>query len=59
MQKYQWEEEEVLRKMEEKLVKAFYDVLNVSKQYNIDMRTAAMVLAVKRVVDAMKLRGIR
>jgi glutamate dehydrogenase/leucine dehydrogenase len=59
MQKYQWEEEEVLRKMEEKLVKAFYDVLNVSKQYGIDMRTAAMVLAVKRVVDAMKLRGIR
>jgi len=57
MQRMQWEEETVLTKMEEKLRKAFYDVYNLSKKLNIDMRTAALVLAVKRVVDAYKLKG--
>ena len=57
MQKMQWDEETVLAKMEEKLKKAFHDVYNLSKKLNIDMRTAALVLAVQRVVDAYKLKG--
>jgi glutamate dehydrogenase (NAD(P)+) len=36
---------------------AFHSVLNTSKEHGINMREAAYVVAVKRVVDAMKLRG--
>lgn len=57
MQRMKWEKEEVLKRMEEKMIKAFYSVLETSKKYKIDMRTAALVLAVDRVVSAFKLRG--
>ena len=36
---------------------AYHSVVNASSKYNINMRQAAYVVAVKRVVEAMKLRG--
>jgi len=56
-QKFQWDEQTVLNKMEEKLVKAFKDVNATAKKYNVDNRTAALMLAIKRVADAYKLKG--
>ena len=38
--------------------KAFYDVYNVHKNKKIDMRTAASMIAVERVAEAVNLRGI-
>ena len=38
--------------------KAFAEVLSISKEKKIDMRTAAMVLGVKRVADAIEVRGL-
>ena len=36
---------------------AFNDVLSTAKEYKVDMRTAAYLLAIKRVTRAMELRG--
>ncbi len=54
---YYWKEEEVLQKLEEIMVKSFKDVYNTSKKYKVDMRKSAQILAVKRILDAEKLRG--
>ena len=53
-----WTEEEVYKKLDAKMTKAAQDVLATYKKYNVDPRTAAYTIAVKRVADAMKLRGI-
>ena len=54
---YYWEEEEVYKRLDRKMTTAYHAVLNTSKKYNINMRQAAYVVAVERVVEAMKLRG--
>lgn len=43
--------------MELKMKKAFNEVLQCSERQNIDMRRAALTIAVQRVVAAMKLGG--
>ena len=53
---YYWTEEEVRAKLKDTITKAFTDVLNMSIQYNVNMRTAAYMLAVKRVADALTAR---
>ncbi|OGM01333.1 hypothetical protein A3K72_03105 [Candidatus Woesearchaeota archaeon RBG_13_36_6] len=54
---YYWKEEEVLAKLEEIMIKSFKDVYKTSKEYKVDMRKAAQILAVKRILDAERLRG--
>ncbi len=54
---YYWEEEVVHQRLDRKMTTAYHSVLNTSKKYNINMRQAAYVVAVERVVEAMKLRG--
>ena len=53
-----WTLEEVNRKLENKMVKAFNDVYKVAKQEESNMRTAALMLGVGRVSDAMKTLGL-
>jgi len=52
-----WDEKEVHHRLDKKMTVAYYSVLNTSRKYNINMRQAAYVIAVERVVEAMKLRG--
>ncbi|OGN87896.1 MAG: glutamate dehydrogenase [Chloroflexi bacterium RBG_13_46_9] len=54
---YSWEESEIREKLDRKMTLAYHSVLNTSREYKINMRQAAYVRAVERVVDAMKLRG--
>lgn len=54
---YYWEEEEVHARLDKKMTAAFHDVLKASKQYKVNMRIAAYIVAVGRVAEAMKLRG--
>ncbi len=54
---YYWDEKEVRQKLDKKMTTAYHSVLDISKKYNINMRQAAYVVAVQRVVKAMKLRG--
>jgi len=54
---YYWEVEEVRERLDKKMTEAYHSVLNTSREYKINMRQAAYVRAVERVVEAMKLRG--
>jgi glutamate dehydrogenase (NAD(P)+) len=54
---FSWDENEVYEKLEKRMVRAYNSVLATSKKYKINMRQAAYVVAVERVVEAMKLRG--
>jgi glutamate dehydrogenase (NAD(P)+) len=54
---YYWEEAEVHERLERKMTRSFNDVLSVSAQRGLDMRTAAYCVAVQRVAEAMRLRG--
>ncbi|UCD21444.1 MAG: Glu/Leu/Phe/Val dehydrogenase [Chloroflexota bacterium] len=53
-----WEEEEVNDYLQSILTKAFTDVLQTSQQEKVDMRTAAYIIALRRLATAMDLRGI-
>ena len=53
-----WSEEEVNSKLEQKIIKSFYDVYRTAEKENVNMRTAAMILAVKRVTDAFEKAGL-
>lgn len=54
---YYWDEKEIHERLDKRMSFAYHSVLNTSKKYNINMRQAAYVIAVERVVEAMKLRG--
>jgi glutamate dehydrogenase (NAD(P)+) len=54
---YSWGEEDVRQQLDKKMTLAYHSVLDTSREYKINMRQAAYVLAVSRVVEAMKLRG--
>jgi len=53
-----WILEEVNRRLEDKMVRAFNDVYKVAKQEESDMRTAALMLGVGRVSEAIKTLGL-
>jgi glutamate dehydrogenase/leucine dehydrogenase len=53
-----WTEETVNDKLRVIMVKAFGETLEMAHREQVDMRTAAYLLAVKRVADAMELRGL-
>jgi glutamate dehydrogenase (NAD(P)+) len=52
-----WDEAEVHEKLNKRMTAAYHAVLRTSQEYHITMRDAAYVLAVKRVVEAMRARG--
>ena len=58
IQGFYWTEEEVDERLHRVMVRAFNAVYETAKQHNVDMRTAAYALAVKRVADANAVRGI-
>jgi glutamate dehydrogenase (NAD(P)+) len=52
-----WEEERVHRELERVMRRAFVDLTAVARAHDVDLRTAAFVLAVERVARAKALRG--
>ncbi len=56
---YYWTEDEVRTKLEHSIVKAFNDVLRVSREYDVNLRIAAYMNAVKRIADAMSFRNAK
>lgn len=54
---YYWSLEEVHERLARKMTSAYHTVLDAAKTYNVNMRKAAYVVAVNRVVEAMRLRG--
>ncbi len=57
IQQYSWSIDKFRSELDSRMARAFTDVFNESKTHAIDLRTAAFVLAVKRVAAAYALRG--
>lgn len=58
LQNFFWTAEEVNQKLRDILLKAFYEVLNMSQKENVDMRQAALMIGISRVARAMLWRGL-
>lgn len=58
MQGYFWSEREVNLKLRDIMTRAFHRVLDISLGEKVDMRTAALMVAVRRVAEATRLRGL-
>ena len=58
LQELFWDEDDVNRRLERVMVKAFADVHTNAKKHNVTMRTGAYILAIDRVAKAMVTRGI-
>lgn len=58
LQRYYWTFDEVAKKMEEHIVRGFNDTYALSKKHKVNMRTASMILAVKRVLESFEARGL-
>jgi glutamate dehydrogenase (NAD(P)+) len=58
LQSYFWDENEVRRQMERKLLDNLDVVMHVSAQRKCTLRIAAYVTAVERIMEAIQLRGI-
>jgi glutamate dehydrogenase/leucine dehydrogenase len=54
----QWTLDEVYLKLEQKIVKAFNEVLEISIKRNVSMRMAAYILAISRVAEAFEVLGL-
>lgn len=54
---FYWEKLEVMERLKKIMVKAFKETWEIKEKYNIDTRTAAQVLAIKRIAEGMEKRG--
>ena len=53
-----WSENDINEKLRTIMVNSFDAVLRTAEKHKVDMRTAALILAVGRVASAMKIRGL-
>ena len=58
LQSLYWEEDDVNRMLDKVMVRAFGDVVKCAGEYNVTLRLAAYITALKRLTEAAKLRGI-
>ena len=58
LQAFAWTENEVNSRLQTIMVRAFQDLLAIAQDKKVNMRTAALVLAVKRVHEAYQALGI-
>ena len=53
-----WTESEVNERLDKNITKAFLDVFDAHEKYGVNMRKASILLAVNRVAEALKIRGL-
>lgn len=58
LQHYFWDLPEVQDKLERSMIKAFGEVTEASKTWQVNLREGALILAVQRVTEAKRLRGV-
>ncbi len=58
LQEFFWTEREVNAQLERVMVGSFNQVLRVAHERRVHMRTAAYLIAVNRVAEATRIRGI-
>ena len=49
-------EEEIIKRMKQRMIKGLWDVLAMMNKHKVTMREAAYILAVKRVAESLRLR---
>ena len=54
---FYWAKDEVLHRLDSRITTAFHSVLDMSIKEDVNMRDAAYMVAIDRVVKAMQLRG--
>lgn len=52
-----WSKDDVFKKLDEHIVSAFKAVREAQSQYSTTMRTAAYIVAAKRIIEAMSAKG--
>lgn len=57
LQEFFWDKEEVFRQLERILVRSYDATVTTAEKNNVDLRTAAQMLAIQRVGDALLTRG--
>ena len=57
LMRYNWTFDEVQEKQRNVMIKAFEEIWALAGERKVDMRTAAYMMSIKRIADAMKLRG--
>lgn len=57
LQHYYWSEAEVLEKLETNMIHSYRAVRDLAKEFSVDLRTAAYMIAIKRISSAMQARG--
>lgn len=55
---YFWSEKDVNERLETKMVQAYDAVLQTAKRHDVDMRTAAYIVAIDRVATVTRMRGM-
>ena len=55
---YYWTEERVNRRADRVMKQAFDNVYHASQKYDVSMRTAAYIVAIDKVANTQKLRGV-
>ncbi len=58
LQSFFWGEDEINERLRQIMVRSFNHVLRVSYEKKVDTRTAAQILAIQRVAEAVLIRGI-
>ncbi|MER3500831.1 MAG: hypothetical protein IMHGJWDQ_001296 [Candidatus Fervidibacter sp.] len=58
IQQFFWTEQEVNERLRQVMRRAFGEVWTVAQDHSVDMRTAAYILAISRVAEAIRMRGI-
>ena len=58
LQQFYWGEREVQEKLEAKMDRAYAEVWEMAQKHNVPLRMAAFMVAIKRVHEAVLLRGV-
>jgi glutamate dehydrogenase (NAD(P)+) len=55
---YFWSEREVNTQLKRIMTRSFYDVYDLAQAKGVDLRTGALIVAVQRVAEALRIRGV-
>jgi len=58
LQNFFWEIDEVYKRMEKIMRYAFEETYELNQKENVGMRTAALMIGIRRVAEAMRIRGL-
>ena len=58
IQSLSWTEKQVAAELERRMVSSFNQVYERAQREDVDLRTAAYLIAIERVAQAIRLRGI-